>query len=156
MSFNLTEPASSDGTPILRSRDAISYVCYFIFVWWIWVSQVAYNMRFRQADILHRIWMFLQLIVFCALAAFTKDFDITNGLVNNNAEQQELDEVPSFIVSVEASNAVKYRQDRLPLLNAQSLSLVMTISRLLLLIQYLVGEQPYLELVAFIVRHAIP
>jgi hypothetical protein len=156
--LNLTEPSSSDGTPILRSRDAISYVCYFIFVWWIWVSQVAYNMRFRQADILHRIWMFLQLIVFCALAAFTKDFDITNGLVNNNAEQQELEKVLvlSFTASVEDSNALKYRQDRLPLLNSQCLSFVMASSRLLLLIQYIVGEQPYLELVAFIVRYAIP
>ena len=100
--------------------------------------------------------MFLQLIVFCALAAFTKDFDITNGLVNNDAEQQELDEELSFIVGVQDSNAIKYREDRLPLLNAKSLSLVMAISRLLLLIQYLVGEQPYLELVAFIVRYAIP
>jgi hypothetical protein len=46
----------SDGTPILQTTEAISYVSYFLFVWWIWVAQVAYNMRFRQADVLHRIW----------------------------------------------------------------------------------------------------
>jgi hypothetical protein len=46
----------SDGTPVLQLKDALGYVCYFFFVWWIWVAQVAYNMRFRQADALHRIW----------------------------------------------------------------------------------------------------
>jgi hypothetical protein len=46
----------SDGTPLTKVEDALSYVCYFIFVWWIWVAQVAYNVRFRQADALHKIW----------------------------------------------------------------------------------------------------
>ena len=53
----LTRTYVSDGTPILQYQNALSYVCYFIFVWWIWVAQVAYNMRFRQADVLHRVWV---------------------------------------------------------------------------------------------------
>jgi hypothetical protein len=54
---SLHEFYDSDGTPILQYQDALSYVCYFMFVWWIWVAQVAYSMRFRQADVLHRIWV---------------------------------------------------------------------------------------------------
>ena len=46
----------SDGTPLTSVEDALSYVCYFMFVWWIWVAQVAYNVRFRQPDALHKIW----------------------------------------------------------------------------------------------------
>lgn len=57
---------------MLHRQDALSYACFFVFVWWIWVTQVAYNLRFRQVDWLHRLWVFLQLIVFGALAAFTK------------------------------------------------------------------------------------
>jgi hypothetical protein len=96
-------------------------------------------MRFRQADILHRIWVFLQLTVFSALAAFTKDFDITNGLVPD----REQNETEKLIAGLDGSAAVafKYRQDRLPLLNARGVSMVMALSRLLLLAQYLVGEQ---------------
>ena len=130
----------SDGTPILQTKDAMSYVCYFAFVWWIWVSQVAYNMRFRQADILHYIWVFLQLAIFSALAAFTKDFDITNGLVPD-LEQHDT-EILIAGLDQSAAAAFKYRQDRLPLLNGRGVSLVMALSRFLLLVQYLIGKQP--------------
>ena len=140
-----------DGTPILQVKDGISYVCYFLFVWWIWVSQVAYNMRFRQADILHRIWMFLQLVVFAALAAFTKDFDITNGLVND-AEQTELENELSIIAGIQATSAYKFREDRLPLINAEGLSVVMMCSRILLLLQYLMGELLYISLLFYLTR----
>jgi hypothetical protein len=99
-------------------------------------------MRFRQADILHRIWVFLQLAVFSALAAFTKDFDITNGLVPDH-EQDETERLIAALVDSRSTAAIRFRQDRLPLLNARGLSIVMALSRLLLLAQYLVGERPY-------------
>jgi len=53
----LTFICYSNGTPLTKGEDALSYVSYFAFVWWIWVAQVAYNVRFRQADILHKIWV---------------------------------------------------------------------------------------------------
>lgn len=59
-------------------------------MWWIWASQVAYNIRFRQSDWLHRLFVFIQLLVFCALAAFTNGFDITNGISNNWKEQNRM------------------------------------------------------------------
>ena len=97
-------------------------------------------MRFRQADILHRIWVFLQLAVFSALAAFTKDFDITNGL-SPDPDQAESERLIAALVDTESTvEAIRYREDRLPLLNARGVSMVMALSRLLLLAQYLVGE----------------
>lgn len=135
----LTFDASSDGTPILQWDNALSYVCYFVFVWWIWVAQVAYNMRFRQADWLHRIWVFAQLIVFSALAAFTKDFDVTNGLANdsdNSVADLLFSQLGNSKKTLAASN---FRNERLPRLNARGASFVMGVSRLVLLVQYSVG-----------------
>ncbi len=37
--------------------------------------------------------------------------------------------------------AAAYRNNRLPTLNARGLSIVMALSRLLLLVQYIIGEQ---------------
>jgi hypothetical protein len=108
-------------------------------------------MRFRQADFLHRIWMFLQLVAFAALAAFTKDFDITNGLKNDEAEQKKIDDALSTLsVTGDTSSALKFRESRLPLLNAEGLSLVMMLSRVLLLLQYLVGEDSISSFICFV------
>jgi hypothetical protein len=93
-------------------------------------------MRFRQADWLHRIWVFAQLLVFSALAAFTKDFDVTSGLWEDPDEtlvDQLLSQAGNQLV------ALDFRQDRLPRLNAKGLSMVMALSRLLLLLQYVIG-----------------
>jgi hypothetical protein len=93
-------------------------------------------MRFRQADWLHRIWVFAQLLIFSALATFTKDFDITSGLwedPNETLTDQLLSQAGNQLV------ALDYRQDRLPRLNAKGLSTVMALSRLLLLLQYVIG-----------------
>lgn len=130
---------NSDGTPILRWDSALSYVCYFVFVWWVWVAQVAYNVRFRQADWLHRIWVFVQLLVFSALAAFTKDFDITSGLLNDPDEaltDNLLAQLGNDPNQLAASN---FRNARLPRLNSRGVSMVMAISRMVLLFQYVVG-----------------
>ena len=130
---------ASDGTPILQWDNALSYVCYFIFVWWIWIAQVAYNMRFRQADWLHRIWVFAQLVVFSALAAFTKDFDIAIGF---SPDDPLLEQVQAQLGTDQSSlDASNFREQRLPRLNARGVSIVMGCSRLLLLMQYIVGTQ---------------
>jgi hypothetical protein len=132
--------ACRNGTPVLSSDDAISYLSFFLLVWWIWASQVAYNLRYRQADWLHRIWVFIQLFNFSALAAFTNQFDVTNGIADNadytRARQLLLDH------RFEASllEAFQFRDSRLPWLNARGVSLTMALSRLLLLAQYAVGE----------------
>ena len=101
---------------------------------------MAYNMRFRQADWLHRMWTFAQLTVFSALAAFTRDFNITDGLYKNPEQQQADDILTQLGNDKSALAAVAFRNDRLPRLNAKGISLVLAISRVVLLTQYLVGE----------------
>lgn len=130
----------SDGTPVLQWDNALSYVCYFFFVWWIWASQVAYNMRFRQADWLHRIWTFAQLVVFSALAAFTKDFDITDGLMDDPDQAKANDLFSQVGSDKSALAAFAFRNERLPRLNAKGISVVLAISRVVLLVQYLISE----------------
>ena len=132
--------SNSDGTLILQWENALSYVCYAFFVWWIWASQVAYNMRFRQADWLHRIWTFAQLIVFSALAAFTKDFNITDGLKHDPEGEQANNIFVQLGGDKSALDASAFRNERLPRLNAKGISVVLAISRIVLLVQYLVSE----------------
>ncbi|KIM88201.1 hypothetical protein PILCRDRAFT_250405 [Piloderma croceum F 1598] len=128
----------TDGTPILQYQNALSYVCYFMFVWWIWVAQVAYNMRFRQADVLHRVWVFAQLIIFSALAAFTRDFDITSGIARDDTALVDAISTQAGLEDQNGLVASNFRNNRLPLLNARGLSITMALSRLLLLLQYVV------------------
>ena len=110
-------------------------------VWWVWASQVAYNVRFRQSDWFHRLFVFLQFLVFCALAAFTNNFDITNGIANNNAAQKKLVEMQlADFDTMQDIAASDYRENRLPTLNARGISIVMALSRIVLLSQYLMGE----------------
>jgi hypothetical protein len=105
------------------------------------VSQVCYNLRYRQADWLHGGWVILQLIVFSSLAAFTRDFDITNGIAtdgNGNAADQLL--LDSGVSNQAGLVAKKFRDNRLPRLNAMGVSMTMALSRLLLLVQYAIGK----------------
>ncbi|KAH8115896.1 hypothetical protein DFH11DRAFT_1245003 [Phellopilus nigrolimitatus] len=106
-------------------------------VWWVWASQVAYNVRFRQADWFHRFFVFLQLLVFCALATFTNNFDITNGIANETNEQKIMTQLQLADFASHQDIAVaNFRSSRLPTLNARGISLTMAFSRLVLLVQY--------------------
>ena len=120
-------------------QSVVSYISFFFMVWWIWASQVVYNAHFRQADWLHRFLVFLQLMVFCCLAAFTNNFDVSNGLAPNDDD--------AVIASLKLGegydssqvDAARFRQDRLPRLNAKGISISLALSRLLLLSQYVMG-----------------
>ncbi|KZP30495.1 hypothetical protein FIBSPDRAFT_1038164 [Athelia psychrophila] len=129
----------TDETPVLQWDNAISYLCFFAFVWWIWVAQVAYNMRFRQADLLHRVWALLQLLVFGALSAFTREFDVTFGLTGNDPTEALREQLMIELGSDSGRLAAEtFRNNRLPRVNARGISMVLALSRLLLLAQYLV------------------
>lgn len=104
---------------------------FFALVWWIWASQVAYNVRFRQADVLHRVYVVLQLLVFAALAAFTDNFDITQLTQSTPS--------PSLVTTKAESLAAQHRSLGIATAHTRGISMVMALSRLLLLIQYGVG-----------------
>ena len=108
-------------------------------VWWVWASQVAYNVRFRQSDWMHRLFVFLQLFTFCAFAAFTNNFNIFSGLRQDTIDEgfnlkfQEEDDPSGEI------NELLRISTRLPTLNARGVSIIMAFSRLVLLVQYANG-----------------
>jgi len=133
---------SRAGTEVLEPSNALSFVCFFVLVWWIWASQVAYNLRYRQADWIHRIWVFVQLIIFSILAAFTLKFDITNGISSSAANDAASAQQLSIDTGADPSaiSAQRVRDDRLPKVNAKYIAITMAASRLLLLVQYLVGK----------------
>lgn len=123
-------------------KSVASYLSFFALVWWVWASQVCYNVRFRQSDWLHRVFVFLQLLVFCALAAFTNNFDITNGIANDAKEQNQMLQLQLSDYYTQADIAVaNYRNGRLPTLNARGISITMAFSRLILFAQYALSTQ---------------
>ena len=146
-----------DGTPVLRPsvstdkpkrvismfmrryQNVVSYTSFFALVWWIWASQVAYNVRFRQPDWLHRFFVFLQLLVFAALSAFTNKFDITDGIRLDRDQERILELQSANQMSTADLNAEAYRNQRMPTLNARGISMVVALSRLLLFVQYCLG-----------------
>jgi hypothetical protein len=78
--------------------------------------------------------------VFSALAAFTRDFDITNGIAANpDAALADTLFTQAGTEDQDGLVASHFRSDRLPLLNARGLSMTMAYSRVLLLLQYSVG-----------------
>ncbi|KZS89234.1 hypothetical protein SISNIDRAFT_458965 [Sistotremastrum niveocremeum HHB9708] len=127
----------TDNTPIVTAQNATSYLCFFALVWWIWASQVAYNIRFRQSDWLHRGFAFLNLALFGALAAFTNNFDITTGLTP--AFNPELFDSVAALGTTDGATiqAQMYRDALIPILNAKGISVCMALSRVVLLLQYL-------------------
>ncbi|KAK7448525.1 hypothetical protein VKT23_013788 [Stygiomarasmius scandens] len=132
----------TDGTPILETWNIASYLSFFALVWWVWASQVAYNIRFRQADWLHRMFIFFQVFVFCALAAFTNNFNITNGITDDSKEQQQISQLETSAmggseIAKPLLDVENFRDNlMLPTLNVRGISVTMACSRLLLLVQY--------------------
>ncbi|TCD69104.1 hypothetical protein EIP91_008746 [Steccherinum ochraceum] len=127
-----------DGTPIIDARSLASFLCVFVLVWWIWASQVAYNARFRKFNWPHRVFLFFQLLVFCAFAAFTNNFDIENGIVDDSSTAQELSQLRQDEgYSNSVISAAAFTENRTPVLNIRGLSMTMAFSRILLLAEYL-------------------
>ena len=111
-------------------------------LWWIWASQVVYNVRFRRKDWVHRIFAILQFGVFGTLATFTRNFNIFAGLKVSDVTGH-LDNPVDFKLSTNDFNSVfasSLRQERLPILNAKGISIVLGFSRLFLLVQYAIGQ----------------
>ncbi|THU93357.1 hypothetical protein K435DRAFT_861588 [Dendrothele bispora CBS 962.96] len=144
IAMTTTFASLTDGTPIFEVSNVASYLSFFALVWWIWASQVAYNVRFRRADWMHRFFVFLQFFIFCGLAAFTHEFNITSGVVDDTQEENEADALEREAFqddqfTLPFLEGQKYRDNLLPKLNFKGVSIVMALSRLLLLIQYSVA-----------------
>ncbi|KZT37046.1 hypothetical protein SISSUDRAFT_1063137 [Sistotremastrum suecicum HHB10207 ss-3] len=128
----------TDNTDVLTGDAAVSYICFFALVWWIWASQVLYNARFRHRDILHCIYAFLTFVVYGGLAAFTGDFDLTDGLSSSDPDGDQATAIEENLGFLDdgTNQAEQARSTRLPSLNARGICMVMGFSRVLLLFQY--------------------
>jgi hypothetical protein len=67
---------------ITQAQAIASYVAFFTVLWyavgvrsaqtrWVWTSQMLYDVRFETADVIHRVFKFLQLIVLGIVSVFT-------------------------------------------------------------------------------------
>jgi hypothetical protein len=92
---------------------------------------------------MHRIFAVLQFGILASMASFTNHFNIFFGLIPDN--QSGLPASPvNFQVGTNFNSssgfAWKTRAGKLPVINAKGISFVMGASRLLLFVQYLLGE----------------
>ena len=112
-------------------------MCFLGLAWWIWASQVLYNVRFRQKDWWHLIFVILQLFTFCALAAFTGGFDISQGIVPSKEDVQYQQYSRCFIVG--GAGTEEARSKFISRINSVGISSALAFSRFTLLIQYFRG-----------------
>ncbi|KEP46675.1 low temperature requirement protein LtrA [Rhizoctonia solani 123E] len=111
--------------------DSISYIVFFIIAWWMWVSQVLYNVDFYSNDWFHLLFMFLQLLVFGALAATTRGFDISNYILHSPGSSE------LHVYDIMTIEPERYKAERLTKVSLQVITLVVALSRAFLLIQHL-------------------
>ncbi|QRV94295.1 low temperature requirement protein LtrA [Ceratobasidium sp. AG-Ba] len=111
--------------------DSVSYAAFFTTAWWLWVSQVFYNVEFYTNDWLHVVFTFLQLLLFGALAATTQGFDITDYILHSpGADNLETYDIKTITPE-------RYGAEVLTKISTQVIMLAISISRVVLLIQHL-------------------
>ncbi|CAE6476045.1 unnamed protein product [Rhizoctonia solani] len=94
-------------------------------------SQVAYNVDFYTDDWFHLIFTFLQLLIFGALAATTRGYDVRNYILRSpgSSELETYD-----IITI---NPERYSTERLTKISLRVITFVLAMSRVFLLIQHL-------------------
>ncbi|KAG8695384.1 hypothetical protein FRC09_009186, partial [Ceratobasidium sp. 395] len=114
---NLTQNNTISG-----GEEIISYAVFFSMVWWMWVSQVSYDIR---------------LCIFGALSAFTNKFDVTAyvGADDNDPFENLLNRINGVSEAQQTANEVAGA--RYPQIAFIGISLIIGLSRVLLCIQYI-------------------
>ncbi|CAE6410393.1 unnamed protein product [Rhizoctonia solani] len=64
--------------------DTISYLVFFLVVWWLWASQTLYNIHFYTNDWVHLLSIFVQLIIFGVLAATARGYNVGAYIVRSD------------------------------------------------------------------------
>ncbi|CAE6500020.1 unnamed protein product [Rhizoctonia solani] len=92
---------------------------------------VLYNVDFYSNDWFHLLFMFLQLLVFGALAATTRGFDISNYILHSPGSSE------LHVYDIMTIEPERYKAERLTKVSLQVITLVVALSRAFLLIQHL-------------------
>ncbi|KAG8747791.1 hypothetical protein FRC10_011236 [Ceratobasidium sp. 414] len=132
---NLSGYSASIGAEDTEIQDSVSYIVFFTTAWWLWASQVFYSAEFYTDDWFHVLLVFLQLVIFGALASATRGkragFDITNYILHSpgsdNLEPYDIDTITPD----------RYGAERLTKVSVRVVMISISISRALLLVQHL-------------------
>ncbi|KAF9375979.1 hypothetical protein CPB97_011122 [Podila verticillata] len=97
--------------PIVDTTTLMRYCGWFTILWWMWLSQTMFDVRFSTDDLLNRIW---KLVQFFALAAFAGNGDHftstnSNGFALSYAVMKLVLVGQYFIVWVHAPNKTSRR-----------------------------------------------
>jgi len=89
---------------------------------------------------MHRVFAFLQFIVFGMMATFSSNFNVFSGLMKDASENLNPGNFQLSNPKIDSIFASSLTRHKLPVLNARGISITMACSRMLLLIQYSVGK----------------
>ncbi|CAE6514173.1 unnamed protein product [Rhizoctonia solani] len=95
------------------------------------IYQVLYNIDFYSNDWFHLLFMFLQLLVFGALAATTRGFDVSNYILHSPGSSE------LHVYDIMTIDTERYKAERLTKVSFRVITLVVALSRAFLLIQHL-------------------
>ncbi|KAG8792256.1 hypothetical protein FRC12_006639 [Ceratobasidium sp. 428] len=111
--------------------DSVTYIVFFTVAWWIWTSQVFYTSDFYTDDWFHLLVVFIQLIIFGALAAITRGIDVSTYILHSpGSTEWESNDINTITPEL-------YSAERLTKLSFEAIAIVVALSRLLLLVQHL-------------------
>ncbi|KAI8597532.1 bacterial low temperature requirement A protein-domain-containing protein [Dissophora ornata] len=65
--------------PIVDSTTLLRYCGWFTILWWMWLSQTMFDVRFSTDDLLNRIWKLIQLFALAGFAGNGDHFSSTNS-----------------------------------------------------------------------------
>ncbi|KAH8923478.1 hypothetical protein BT69DRAFT_1333822 [Atractiella rhizophila] len=124
----------SDSQELSTTSDLANYSGYFLTIWWIWNSQILYDIKYQTSDILCRIVKVYQLVLFATLGSYAANVDLTFPLSSDVSPQDIAasgwETLQEAQVEVEGKNA-----DTKAAL--QALAMVYIVSRAVLILQYL-------------------
>ncbi|KAH7338473.1 hypothetical protein B0J17DRAFT_662609 [Rhizoctonia solani] len=112
--------------------DTVSYIAFFLVVWWLWASQTLYSVQFYTNDWVHLLFIFIQLIIFGLLAATTRGYDVTAYILHSPGVSTLDPKMIDDIVDPE-----RYKADRVADYSLRVIAVSLAISRTLLWVQHL-------------------
>ncbi|CAE6418925.1 hypothetical protein ACGC1H_006156 [Rhizoctonia solani] len=114
--------------------DTVSYIAFFLVVWWLWASQTLYSVHFYTNDWVHLLSIFAQLIIFGLLAATTRGYDVTAYIMHSPG----ISTLDSYSTIEDILDPDRYTADRVAGHSLRVIALTLAISRTLLWAQHLI------------------
>ncbi|KAG9101547.1 hypothetical protein FRC06_002831, partial [Ceratobasidium sp. 370] len=127
--------------------DSVSYIVFFSIMWWMWTAQVFYSVDFYTDD-----W---RLIIFGALAATTRGFDVSTYILHSPGSTEWED------TAIETITPEQFSNERVAQVSLVAISIILALSRSkhyplrLLLVPIALAISTALFFVAFVItkRH---